>query len=55
MERFVEAGPAAADENRTVTVFDWPGVRLKAPPPLTTENGAARVPTFPVNVAVEET
>jgi hypothetical protein len=36
-----------------VTVCDCPAARLKAPPPLTTENGAARSPTLPVNAAVE--
>ncbi len=53
MGRFTEAAPAAVGENRTVTVADWPGVKLKAPPPLTTENGSVKVPTLPVRVAFE--
>ncbi len=53
MERFVEAAPAAVGENLTVTVTDCPGVRLNAPPPLTTENGAVKAPTLPVSVALE--
>ena len=53
MERVVEAGPAVVGENWTVTVTDCPGAKVNAPPPLTTENGAKRVPTFPVNAAVE--
>ena len=53
IERFAEAAPAVAGEKVTMTVCDWPGAKLKAPPPVTTKNGAERVPTFPANAAVE--
>ena len=53
MERLAEVGPAVVGENRTVTVTDWPGAKLNAPPPLTTEKGGKRDPTFPVNTPVE--
>ena len=53
IDRAPENGPAAVGENRTTTDFDWPGIRLMAPPPETTENGAESVPTLPVSVPVE--
>ena len=53
MERFAEPAPAVVGENWTVMGIDCPGVRLKAPPPVTIENGVVSVPTLPVNVAVE--
>ena len=53
MERTAEAVPAIVGENCIVTVTDWPGAKLNAPPPLTTENGAERVPTSPVNAVFE--
>ena len=53
MERFAEAAPAVVGENCMVTVTDCPGDKLNAPPPLTTKNGGERVPTLPVNAAVE--
>ena len=53
IKRSPEAAPAAAGEKLTVTNIDWPGVKVNGPPPLTTENGAARAPTLPVNAAVE--
>ncbi len=48
-----EDAPVAVGENRTVTDLVCPGARLKAPPPLTTEKGAVRLPTLPVRVPVE--
>ena len=51
--RVPEKGPAEAGENRTMTDFDCPGVRVNAPPPLTTENGGERLPISPTNVPVE--
>ena len=53
IERLAEAAPAIVGENFTVTVTDCPGDRLNAPPPLTIEKGAERVPTLPVRAAVE--
>jgi len=53
MERFIEAAPAVVGENCTVTVTDCPGDRLNAPPPLTIEKGAERVPTLSVKAAPE--
>jgi hypothetical protein len=53
MDKVPENVPVAAGENRTVTDFDCPGVRLKAPPPLTIEKGAERVPTVPLSVPVD--
>ena len=53
MDKGREDCPNAAGENRTTTDFDWLGIRLKAPPPETTENGVGSVPTLPVSVPVE--
>ena len=53
MGRTEESVPAAVGENCTVTVADCPGGKLNAPPPLTIEKGAERVPTLPVRAAVE--
>jgi len=53
MDKVPENGPVVTGKNRTVTDFDCPGVRLKAPPPLTTEKGAERDPTLPVKAPVE--
>ena len=48
MVKVAEDSPAAAGKNRTVTETDCPGsTLLKAPPPLTTEKGAERLPTVP--------
>ena len=55
MYKVPENGPVVTGKNRTVTDFDCPGVRLKAPPPMTTEKGAVRLPTVPVKVPVELT
>jgi hypothetical protein len=45
--------PTAEGKNRRITDVDCPGARVKAPPPLITENGDERTPTFPVNGPIE--
>ena len=51
--RVPEDSPVVEGENRRNTDVDCPGSRVKAPPPLRTENGAERVPIFPVNGPIE--
>ncbi len=53
IDKTPDDSPGAPGENRTVTDFDCPGVRLKVPPPLSTEKGATRLPTLPAKVPVE--
>jgi len=55
MDKVSENTPREDGEKRTVTDFDFPGERLKSPPPLITKKGSERLPvsTVAFNVPVE--
>ena len=48
-----ENDPVAEGENLTITDVFCPGFKVRVPPPLRTENGGDRAPTFPVNGPIE--
>jgi hypothetical protein len=49
----VKVIPEEVGEKLMVTDLDWPGDKLKDPPPLAMENGLVREPTLPSSKPVE--